>query len=89
MKSGTVIHLGPSATVSQYLMIFKNPKCRMTNILKNKKKSYLSNGLTDFDKIWHGDNISFPDSVYSNLKIKDCRLLPYRKHKNQNISKTA
>ena len=36
-------------------MNFQNPRWRTAAILKTVKSSYLSNRLTDFDEIWHGD----------------------------------
>ena len=63
MTETTKIHFvgGPNRRIT-------NPRWRTAAILKNRKRPYLHNGLTDLHKIWH-DDAFWPSEGYGQLKF--------------------
>jgi len=50
-------------------MRITNPRWRTAAILKNRKRPYLRNALTDLNKIWHGDAF-WPPEGCRQLKLR-------------------
>jgi len=68
-----------------------NPRRRTTAILKNRKRPYLHNALTDLHQIWH-DDAFWPSEGYGQLKLSKSNMADGRhleKSINGHISGTA